>query len=122
MPPKADVPWSSRTVRRNSTRGRRLPLTCLYSLLLGAACIFIFVNSSAPNKRSLGATNGLAQTMASVARAVGPAGATSLFAYSVEYDLAGGYAVYAIFASLAVIAVVVGTMLPAKPWTREEDY
>jgi len=79
------------------------------------------MTSSAPNKSSLGATNGLAQTTVSFTRAVGPAVSTSLFAYSVERDLAGGYAVYVGLVALTAGAVVVGTKLPERPWSREKE-
>ena len=82
-------------------------------------CLFIFINSSTPNRRSLGTPNGLAQTTASLARAVGPAMATSLFAFSIEHDLAGGYAVYVVFVALTAGAVAVATRLPVKPWTKD---
>ncbi|KAJ3514656.1 hypothetical protein NLJ89_g2251 [Agrocybe chaxingu] len=58
--------------------------------------IFMFITSSAPNKRSLGATNGLSQTIVSIARAIGPALSTSLFSFSVQKDILSGYGVYAL--------------------------
>ena len=87
--------------------------------LLGA--IFMFVTSSAPNKNSLGATNGLSQTAVSIARAIGPAMATSLFSLSVEKNILGGYGVYALFCMLSVGGVVLGTMLPKKVWDDPEE-
>ncbi|KAH7923425.1 MFS general substrate transporter [Leucogyrophana mollusca] len=68
------------------------------------ACILMFITSSAPNRRSLGATNGLAQTTASIARTIGPALSTSMFAYSVQHNLLGGYAVYVVMMILASLA------------------
>lgn len=76
----------------------------------------MYITASAPNKRSLGATNGLSQTTVSIARAIGPALATSLFSFSVEMNLLGGYAVYAFFASLSCFAIVLSTHLPEKVW------
>lgn len=76
----------------------------------------MYITSSAPNKRSLGATNGLSQTTVSIARAVGPALATSLFSFSVEKNLLGGYAVYAFYATLSCFAVALSTRLPEKVW------
>ena len=78
--------------------------------------IFIFVTSSAPNKRSLGSTNGLSQTLVSFARAIGPALATGMFSLSVEKNYLGGYAVYAILMLLACIALLVAARLPEKAW------
>lgn len=70
--------------------------------------------SSAPSSSALGATNGLAQTTASIARAIGPESATSLFAISVEKDLLGGRLVY------VVLLVLVGLGLVASLGLKEE--
>jgi MFS family permease len=78
--------------------------------------IFIFVTSSAPNKRSLGSTNGLSQTLVSSARAIGPAVATGMFSLSVEKNYLGGYAVYVFWILLACMAVLVAIRLPEKAW------
>ncbi|KAJ8072018.1 hypothetical protein PM082_015576 [Marasmius tenuissimus] len=88
---------------------------------LAYGSIFMFVTSSAPNKNSLGATNGLSQTAVSIARAIGPAMATSLFSLSVQEDILGGYGVYALFCTLSVGGVVLGTMLPKKVWDDPEE-
>ena len=77
--------------------------------------------SSAPDKRSLGATNGLAQTTASVVRAIGPAMATSLFSFSVEHQLLGGYAVYAILFVMACFGVLLALRLPDEVWPEPQD-
>lgn len=80
----------------------------------------MFITTSAPNKRSLGATNGLSQTVVSIARAIGPALSTSLFSYSVEKHLLRGYGVYAIFAFLSLAALYLATRLPERLWDHEE--
>jgi len=82
-------------------------------------CVFIYINSSAPSKRSLGATNGMAQTTVSVIRAVGPAMATSLFAVSVERQLLGGNLVYAVFAAATCGCLCVAGPLPEEAWDAE---
>ncbi|KII95734.1 hypothetical protein PLICRDRAFT_227118 [Plicaturopsis crispa FD-325 SS-3] len=83
-------------------------------------CVFLFITTAAPNKRSLGATNGLAQTTASIIRAVGPASATSLFAVSVERNILGGYAVYAILALVALVSLLLVQWLPERTWPQDE--
>ncbi|KAI0073875.1 MFS general substrate transporter [Panus rudis PR-1116 ss-1] len=83
--------------------------------------IFMYVTSAAPNKKSLGATNGLGQVIASVLRAVGPATATSLFAISMERNWLGGYAVFLILAIAATLALYICNMLPSETWHRDED-
>lgn len=50
----------------------------------------IYVSSAAPDKRLLGALNGLARVMASVHNGVGTAVAGSLFAFSVLNNVFGG--------------------------------
>ncbi|KAH8989287.1 major facilitator superfamily domain-containing protein [Lactarius akahatsu] len=62
----------------------------------------MFVASAAPNKRSLGALNGLAQTVVSTQRAVGPAATASLFAFSLQNNILGGQFAYAVLAFLRV--------------------
>ncbi|PCH42368.1 MFS general substrate transporter [Wolfiporia cocos MD-104 SS10] len=83
-------------------------------------CVFIFITSSAPNKRSLGATNGIAQLVAAIVRAFGPASATSLFALSLEENWLGGYAVYAILVVVACALISVSVPLPREAWTKED--
>ena len=77
-------------------------------------CIMMYVTEAAPSRSSLGATNGLAQTTASVARAVGPALSTSLYSFSVQHNILGGYGVYAIFAFLAALSMSVAIQLPRQ--------
>ena len=88
-------------------------LKCLF---ISPGISFIFITSSAPNPRCLGATNGLSQTTVSIARAIGPALSTSLFSLSVEKNILGGFGVYISFATLSVFAVYLATRLPPKPW------
>ena len=85
-----------------------------------AGCSFIFITGAAPNKRSLGATNGIGQLAASIVRAVAPAGATSLFALSLDRDWLGGHGVYAIFTALACACMFFGLPLPLRGWGAEE--
>ena len=82
--------------------------------------IFMFITASAPNKRSLGATNGLSQMTVSIARAIGPALATSLFSFSVENNIFGGFGVYVIFSIVSIVAVLFATRLPLKVWDQHE--
>ena len=84
--------------------------------------IFLYVQAASPSKDTLGATNGISQTAASIARAIGPASATSLFALSTQrQDIAGGNLVYCVLIVLTVIATGVSRMLPAEPWQKPID-
>jgi len=91
-----------------------LVLQLLFMVLmdLSYSVIFIFVTRAAPGKQSLGSVNGLSQSLTSIARAIGPALITSLFAASKEYNILGGNLVYVILAILTTILVVLSRRLP----------
>ncbi|KAI0649187.1 MFS general substrate transporter [Trametes meyenii] len=97
----------------------QLALTVIMDMAYG--CCFMFVTSAAPDKNSLGATNGLAQLAASIVRAIGPAGSTSLFALSLDQNWLGGNAVYVIFTVLSCLFMLVGLPLPRYGWANESD-
>ena len=97
-------------------------LTIVVQGLIGftfQGCIFMIIISVSPNKESLGTTNGLSQTTVSIARTVAPAVAASLFSFSVERHLLGGYAVYAVLFVLSGSAVLLAFGLPSQ--RRPED-
>ncbi|KAJ6496298.1 major facilitator superfamily transporter [Mycena sanguinolenta] len=98
-------------------------VACLVSFSVVAdmcfGAVFMFLLASAP-QTSRGAVNGLGQTSVSVARAIGPALATSLFSLSVHHNLLGGRAVYAVFLAISVCAVMLARRLPAEAWEEEE--
>ncbi|KAF9532628.1 major facilitator superfamily domain-containing protein [Crepidotus variabilis] len=98
-----------------------LLLACLALMDMAYGTIFMFITASSPNKRSLGATNGLSQTIVSIARAVGPAFSTSLFAFCVQHNILGGLGVYALFACLSVGALFLATRLPHKVWEEADS-
>ncbi|KIK84750.1 hypothetical protein PAXRUDRAFT_152851 [Paxillus rubicundulus Ve08.2h10] len=77
--------------------------------------VLIYITASAPNQKTLGAVHGLNQTTASAARAIGPALATSMFAYSMEHDILGGYAVYFVMIAITLVTSWFGAMLPVEP-------
>jgi len=77
-----------------------------------SAVIFIIVTNASPNKYSLGTINGLNQTTAAIARAIGPAAFTSLFAFSKQHNLVGGNVVYIVLEILTFLLVILSSMLP----------
>lgn len=89
-----------------------IQLTLMVMVDTAYAVIFIIVTSASPNKYSLGAINGLNQTTASIARAIGPAAFTSLFAFSKQHNLFGGNAIYIVLEILTFLLVVLSRMLP----------
>ncbi|KAG9315285.1 MFS general substrate transporter [Chiua virens] len=74
--------------------------------------IFIFITRAAPNKQSLGSTNGLSQSLTSIARAIGPALTTASFAASKEYNVLGGNLIYVILALLTTFLIILSRRLP----------
>ncbi|KAH9850280.1 MFS general substrate transporter [Lenzites betulinus] len=93
-----------------------LHLIMLVVMDMAYVCCFMFVTSAAPSRKSLGATNGIAQLAASIVRAIGPAGSTSLFALSLNHNWLGGYGVYAIFTLISCAFMLVGLPLPRNGW------
>ncbi|KAG8780304.1 hypothetical protein FRC12_023221, partial [Ceratobasidium sp. 428] len=83
--------------------GAHLIVSC--AAFMSFSCMMIFVTSAAPSKSSLGTLNGISQTTISAIRAIGPASATSLFAFSVERNVWGGWFVYAVLASVNVLGI-----------------
>ncbi|KAG1745995.1 major facilitator superfamily domain-containing protein [Suillus paluster] len=96
----------------------QLVLTVTWDMAFGTALMFI--TASAPAKNVLGVVNGLCQTSGAVARAVGPALATSLFAFSKEHNLLNGNAVYVVFIMLAGVLRWLGSQLPDEIQDRDE--
>ena len=94
---------------------------CFLHLSVSGA-VFIFIAAAAPNKASLGATNGLAQVSVSAVRAVGPALASSMYSLSIDEDhhYMGGWLVYYVVVALSLGAIWVGSLLPEHPW-RDTD-
>jgi hypothetical protein len=86
---------------------------------LHAGTIMMYIRASSPNKRSLGATNGMAQLLASIVRAIGPAASASMFAFSVSHDLLGGYAVYVVLVGATMVAIKFALKLPQD--MRDDD-
>jgi hypothetical protein len=79
----------------------------------------MYLSSAAPNKRSLGATNGLAQSVASIQRTIGPAVADGLFAFSIANNILGGNFAYIVFLLLVGGGLCIAVQLPQDMWTHE---
>jgi hypothetical protein len=80
----------------------------------------MYISSAAPNKRSLGTTNGVAQTMVSIQRTVGPAAAASLFAFSVDNNVLGGNFVYVVLLGIVCAGLCVVVQLPKTTWKHSQ--
>jgi hypothetical protein len=79
--------------------------------------VFVYISSAAPNKRSLGATNGIAQMMVSIQRTIGPATAASLFAFSLDNNILGGNLVYLVMLAIVCVGLSVAVQLPKSAWS-----
>jgi hypothetical protein len=76
----------------------------------------MYISSATPNRQSLGALNGLARSVASVQRAVGPAAAGSLFAFSVTNNILRGNFVYIVLFTLVGIGLYFAAKFPKDAW------
>ncbi|KAH9023398.1 MFS general substrate transporter [Lactarius pseudohatsudake] len=88
---------------------------------MGYSASYMYISSAVPNKRSLGATNGLAHTVASIQRMVGPAVADWLFAFSLTNNVLGGNFVYVILIVLVGVGLCVSAQLPRNTWTHSSN-
>ena len=78
----------------------------------------MYISSAAPSKRSLGATNGIAQTMVSIQRTIGPAAVASLFAFSLEKNILEGNFTYVVMLGVVCVGLGVGMQLPRNTWNH----
>ncbi|KAH9013715.1 MFS general substrate transporter [Lactarius hengduanensis] len=117
-------PFENMLARGTGTVGVVWPLIILQLMALpvadmGFSSVYMFVASAAPNKRSLGALNGLSQTVVSIQRAVGPAATASLFAFSLQNNILGGQFAYAVLLSFACVGFCVAVQLPRNTWKSQ---
>ncbi|KIK45637.1 hypothetical protein CY34DRAFT_509579 [Suillus luteus UH-Slu-Lm8-n1] len=115
----------------------QLMLTVTWDMAFGACCnkfivslqvttyanpatALMFVTASAPAKNVLGVVNGLSQSSGSVARALGPALTTSLFAFSKQHNILNGNAVYVVLIILSGVLRWLGSQLPDEIQDRDE--
>jgi hypothetical protein len=74
-------------------------------------------SAAAPNKRSLGATNGLPQTVVAFQFNVGPAAAAPLFAFSLASDLlSGSDFFYVVLFAFVCVPLCVAAKLQRHTW------
>ncbi|OAX33678.1 MFS multidrug-resistance DHA1 sub-family [Rhizopogon vinicolor AM-OR11-026] len=94
-----------------------LQLAMYIPLNMGYACMAMYVPVASPNRASVGATNGLAQTVVACARIIGPASTMSMFSFSVK-DPSNAWTVYYFMMALALCAMGASCLLPRQMWTR----
>lgn len=89
------------------------------SLMMCNPCLALFIRAAAPNRASLGATNGIAQMVAAGARIIAPASATSVFSYSMQ-EGHDAWLVYYFLMVIAFLAVGTSLLLPRDPSLWED--
>ncbi|KAG1791879.1 major facilitator superfamily domain-containing protein [Suillus plorans] len=94
-----------------------LQLTMSIALNMCYSCGSMYIAAASPNRASLGATNGVAHTVAACVRIIGPASAMSMFSFSVR-DPYYAWAVYYFMMMLGLLAIGVSFLLPRQMWTR----
>ena len=75
----------------------------------------MYITTASP-RGMLGATNGLTQTIGSLQRALGPAITASLFSFSLENNIMGGYAVFYALTLCTFGALWLASHLPPNGW------
>ncbi|KAG1889689.1 major facilitator superfamily domain-containing protein [Suillus fuscotomentosus] len=95
-------------------------LMLMTNLMMCFPCITLFVRAAAPNRASLGATNGIAQVAVAVARIIGPASAASVFSYSLQ-EGHDAWSIYYFFIAIAFLAVCTALLLPRDPSVWEDS-
>ncbi|KAN0136114.1 major facilitator superfamily [Lactarius tabidus] len=115
-------PFENLALRYSSLPMVRLLITLQVSALcfadMGFSVIFVYISSAAHNKRSLGATNGIAQMMVSIQRTIGPATAASLFAFSLDNNILGGNLAYLVMLAIVFVGLRVAVQLPKSAWKQ----
>lgn len=89
----------------------------MISLTMCYPCLSLFVKAAAPNRASLGATNGIVQMFDTGVRVIGPASA-SIFSYSMQE----GHDTWLIYYLMAIgfLAVGASLLLPRDPSVWED--
>ncbi|EIN12346.1 MFS general substrate transporter [Punctularia strigosozonata HHB-11173 SS5] len=119
--------------KRNNSAGVYLITSVMSTLGVGTAmaftCLQLIINNVSP-RAHLGTINGIALTVNSAWRTVGPTAITSTFAFSVEHNVLGRYLAWTILAIWAVVVYFLSALAPkqdvrmadvvAPPTTDEE--
>jgi len=80
--------------------------------ILEQGCIYMYITAASPNKRSLGATHGLSQTLVSIGRIITPAMASSLLSFSIQHHILCGYAAYMALVIMTIGGIGLASNLP----------
>jgi len=97
----------------------QLTLTAFSTMAFGA--VFMYIATAAPDKRSLGATNGIAQMMTSILRTIGLAASASLFAFSLDQNILGGNFTYVVLLGVVWAGLGIAVQLPKNTWKHNKQ-
>ncbi|KAG2138616.1 major facilitator superfamily domain-containing protein [Suillus bovinus] len=95
-------------------------LSLLTSLVMCYPCLTLFIRAAAPNRASLGATNGIIQLVVTGAKIIGPASAASVFSYSLQ-EGHDAWLIYYYLMAIAFLAVGTSLLLPHDPSLWEDQ-
>ncbi|KAG2134104.1 major facilitator superfamily domain-containing protein [Suillus clintonianus] len=84
------------------------------SLMMCYPCMALFIRAAAPNRASIGTTNGIAQMVAAGARIIAPASAASVFSYSMR-EGHDAWLVYYYLMAIAFLALGTSLLLLRDP-------
>ncbi|KAG1786377.1 major facilitator superfamily domain-containing protein [Suillus plorans] len=90
------------------------------SLVLCFPCMALFIRAAAPNRASLGTTNGIVMVVVAVAKVIGPASAASVFSYSLQ-EGHDAWSIYYFFIAIVFLAVGTALLLPRNPSVWEDS-
>ncbi|KAG2038143.1 MFS multidrug-resistance DHA1 sub-family, partial [Suillus americanus] len=88
-----------------------IQLALTISLIMCYPSLALFVRTAAPNRASLGATNGMVQMFAAGARIIGTSSAASVFSYSMQ-EGHDAWLVYYFLMAIVFLAVGASLLLP----------
>ncbi|OJA10378.1 hypothetical protein AZE42_07796 [Rhizopogon vesiculosus] len=91
------------------------------NLIMCFPCMDLFMRAAAPNRASLGTTNGVGQFAVSGARILGPVSAASIFSYSMQ-EGHDAWSVYYFLMAIVFLAIGASMSLPRDPslWENNE--
>ncbi|KAG2144760.1 major facilitator superfamily domain-containing protein [Suillus cothurnatus] len=96
-----------------------IQLALTISLTMCYPCLALFVRAAAPNRASLGATNGIVHMVDKGARMIAPVSAASIFSYSMQ-EGHDAWLIYYFLMTIAFFAVGASLLLPRDPSVWED--
>lgn len=97
-----------------------LQILCATIPLLSFSAMLVIFSEVSPSKSSLGAINGIAQTVACTMRVIAPFTSSSLFSLSQEKNLLGGTMWYCILELVVIAGVITSFRLEESPKVAED--